>query len=338
MMLKKTLLLCLFSFTIVAHAAFTDHPPVKQFIQHMVQKHHFSESELEACLNQVTIQTEVLTAIAKPAESKPWKHYQTVFLTPERIEQGVVFWQTHAQTLKKAQEKFGVPPEIIIAIIGVETFYGKRTGQYPVLDSLATLAFHYPPRATFFLSELEEFLLLAREEKWDPKQIKGSYAGAMGTPQFIASSYRRYAIDFSGQGQRNLLTNTADAIGSVSHYFKVHGWQPGQPVVFAAQVEGEKFKTIVASKANPKPSHTLQQLPTWGVRVNETKEKTHPYLSHNFALLSLEGHQGTEYWLGAQNFYVITRYNHSDHYAMAAYLLSEKIKAAYEKTAAKARA
>lgn len=173
----------------------TDRSDVKAFVQHMVKTHQFDKKQLETWLNQVQIQPEVLKSIAKPAESLPWYRYEPIFLTPERVNAGVQFWQENAATLTKASEVYGVPPEIIVAILGVETFYGKRAGKYGVFDSLVTLAFDYPPRAKFFRSELEQFLLLARTEKWDPKSIKGSYAGAMGYPQFIASSYHRFAVN-----------------------------------------------------------------------------------------------------------------------------------------------
>ncbi len=193
-----------------------------------------------------------------------------------------------------------------------------------MLDSLVTLGFDYPPRSKFFLSELEEFLLLAREEKWDPTTIKGSYAGAMGKPQFISSSYRRYAIDFNHNGQRDLLNNVDDAIGSVANYFKLNGWKKGDSIVYAANVRGEKFKAVLASGMNPKPDLTIEKMKQLGIGAPKI---TQP--NQSFALIALEGKTGPEYWLGAQNFYVITRYNHSNMYAMAVYNLSEKVKNAY---------
>jgi membrane-bound lytic murein transglycosylase B len=292
----------------------------------MVHKHHFERAQLKAWLSEATISKPILTAIAKPRETLPWYKYEAIFLTKDRINEGVTFWHQHSRTLARAQEKYGVPPEMIIAIIGVETFYGKRTGDHKVLDALVTLGFDYPPRSKFFLSELEEFLVLCREEKWDPAQIKGSYAGAMGNPQFISSSYRRFAVDFNGNGNRDLMSNLDDSIGSVANYFKVNGWQKDGTIVLAAKAQGDKFKPLIASKANPTPSHSLAQLVPFGVEAKESKAKE----TEQFALISLEGKAGSEYWLGGQNFYVITRYNRSDHYAMAVYNLSQKIKDAYQ--------
>ncbi|MBS0289239.1 MAG: lytic murein transglycosylase B [Proteobacteria bacterium] len=327
----KFMLCCLCFFSIFTLSAqekqFTDRDDVKTFIQMMVQKHHFESSQLKSWLNKATIQPSILKAIAKPAEKLPWHRYQPIFLTQQRIDGGVAFWEQNQTALLQAQKKYGVPPEIIIAIIGVETFYGKQTGQYSVLDSLVTLGFEYPPRSQFFLSELAEFLLLAREEKWDPTQVKGSYAGAMGKAQFIASSYRRYGIDFNQNGHRDLINNVDDAIGSVANYFKVHGWQKDALIVIPASVSGDKFQKVLASNNNPKPSFKFENISQLGISLKQSipyKQKQDP-----FSLISLEGKSGPEYWLGANNFYVITRYNHSSLYAMAVYDLSEKIKAAY---------
>ncbi|MBN9288172.1 MAG: lytic murein transglycosylase B [Gammaproteobacteria bacterium 39-13] len=320
------------SFHVIAaptNTSLTERPDVKAFIQDMKRKHHFDEQLLKKWLGQAKIQSSIITTMTKPAEKKPWYKYQAIFLSPQRINDGVTFWQANKAALAKAEKEYGIPPEIVIAIIGVETFYGKHAGQYSVLDALVTLGFDYPPRSKFFLSELEEFLLLAREEKWDPTQIKGSYAGAMGKPQFIASSYRRYAVDFNHTGRRDLLNNVDDAIGSVANYFKVHGWKKGDPIVFPAQVQGDKFKTLIASKSNPKPDHSWQTISQSGVKASADPKKLQ---GQSFALISLEGTMGPQYWLGAQNFYVITRYNHSDHYAMAVYELSQKIKEAYKQT------
>ncbi len=302
----------------------TDREDVKAFVNMMVKKHHFDAVQLKSWLNKAKIQPTILTTISKPAEKMPWHRYEPIFLTQKRIDEGVVFWKQNKAALAKAEKEYGVPAEIITAIIGVETFYGKHAGQHSVLDSLVTLGFDYPPRSKFFLSELEEFLLLAREEKWDPTTIKGSYAGAMGKPQFISSSYRRYAIDFNHNGQRDLMNNVDDAIGSVANYFKLNGWKKGDPIVLPAKVKGEKFKAVLASGMNPKPDLTIQKMTQLGVSGPKV---TPP--NQSFALIALEGKTGPEYWLGAQNFYVITRYNHSNLYAMAVYNLSEKVKSAY---------
>ena len=305
-----------------ASEKFNERPEVQKFIQHMVQKHHFDANQLNQWFSKVSIQPKILAAIAKPAEKLPWYKYEPIFVTSKRINEGVVFWDQNKPALEKAEKQYGIPAEVIIAIIGVETFYGRQQGQYNVLDSLSTLAFDYPPRSKFFLSELEEFLLLAREEKWDPSQIRGSYAGAMGKPQFMPSSYRKFAVDFSAHGKRDLLNDTDDSIGSVANYFKEFGWEKGGEIIIPALAIGEKFKPHIASKFNPEPTLSLNQVTELGIKLNGS----HKLKDQPFALIVLEGKSGPEYWLGAKNFYVITRYNHSDHYAMAVYNLSQKIK------------
>lgn len=332
MKLKIFLITALLFISSISHShtpdvAFTEREDVKTFVQEMVKKHHFDAKTINGWLNSATLQPSIIAAMNKPAEKLPWYKYEQIFLTPKRINEGVEFWKANENTLKQAELKYGVPPEMILAIMGVETFYGKNTGNYRVLDSLVTLGFNYPPRSKFFLSELEEFFVLAREEGWDPTQIKGSYAGAMGKGQFISSSYRRYAVDFNGNGKRDLLQSNEDAIGSVANYFHVHGWQKDTPIVLAAQIKGNDYKKLVASKANPKPEHSLQDLAKVNV-VPKDKPKS-AWRTQPFALVMLEGSNGPEYWLGGQNFYVITRYNHSDHYAMAVYNLSQQIKEAY---------
>jgi membrane-bound lytic murein transglycosylase B len=302
---------------------------VKSFIAEMVKEHHFNAQDLKSKIAKAKIDQEVLANIAKPREKLPWYNYEPIFITSKRIDDGVAFWKKNATSLAQAQKKYGVPPEMIVAILGVETFYGQRTGKHNVFDSLVTLAFHYPPRAAFFRSELKEFLVLARDEKWDVSKLNGSYAGAMGAPQFISSSYRRFAVDANNKGKRD-LNNMDDAIASVANYFKLNGWQAGQPVVFPAIAKGDKFSSFVASKTSPKPSHSLAQWHDLGIEIGAHRAKTNDKTA--FALVSLEEKDGPAYWLGAENFYVITRYNHSDHYAMAAYLLSQKVKEGYSKT------
>lgn len=308
---------------------FADREDVQAFIQHMHQKHQFNKKQLTQWLNQVEIQSDVLTSIAKPAESLTWARYEPIFLTPERVKAGVEFWQQNTALLERASKTYGIPPEIIVSILGVESYYGQKKGKYPVFDSLATLAFDYPPRSKFFKSELEQFLLLARGEEWDPKSIKGSYAGAMGCPQFIASSYHNYAIDFNKDGKRDLLNCIDDAVGSIANYFKSHGWQTNQPIAIKAKTQGKAFEKAIASRSNPKPTYKLASLADLGVKPATTLPAK-PYDQMPFALIALDTKQGKEYWLGAQNFYVITRYNHSEMYAMAVYLLSEQIKTQYQ--------
>jgi membrane-bound lytic murein transglycosylase B len=291
---------------------------VKSFIQEMVDKHNFDAQKLTALFKDVTLKQKIVDAISRPAEGKPWHQYRPIFVTSTRINEGVKFWSENEATLKAAEQKYGVPPEIIVAIIGVETRYGRHKGGYRVMDSLSTLAFAYPKRGEFFRSELEQYLLLTREEKLDPMEIKGSYAGAMGKSQFISSSYRNYAVDFDGDGKRDLWNNNADAIGSVANYFKRHKWQTGGDVAAPAIVGSNHIQTLV--KQGYKPHSTVTELRQRGVTA---KRKVDPDALG--ALIELKQLAGREYWLGLNNFYVITRYNHSPLYAMAVHQLGQAI-------------
>ena len=318
----------LFAFSLISvnacAADFSDKKEVKAFIEQMVKKHKFNKQYLEKLFSQAKIYDSILEAIARPAESKPWYQYRPIFVTKRRVQGGVDFWKKNADALARAEKTYGIPQEIIVAIIGVETRYGKHAGTYPVFDSLATLAFAYPPRATFFKSELEHFLLMAREEKFEADKLLGSYAGAMGMPQFISSSFRRYAVDFDGDGKRDLWNNTTDAIGSVANYFRKHHWKQGQPITHKVEVHGKNYTKLITKSL--KPSHTQLELLINGVILptkiaKELKGK----------LLQLEKPRNPEYWVAWNNFYVITRYNHSALYSMAVYQLSQKIKQDYLK-------
>lgn len=297
-----------------------DEPQLRPFIADMVRKHHFEQSQLEQWFQQVAIQPAILERIAKPAEAKPWHAYRKIFLTEARIQNGLAFWHEHANVLGMVQDRYGVPPEIIVGILGVETGYGQNTGGFRVLDALATLAFEYPKRADFFRKELEEFLLLCREEGTDPLQPKGSYAGAMGLPQFMPSSFRHFAADFDGDQRRDIWSNPADAIASVANYFSAHGWHRGETVAMAAAVQGDGYRQLLDSDL--KPRHRLAQLQAAGVLAPPELAQDTPA-----KLLALEQVEGYDYWLGLHNFYVITRYNHSPLYAMAVHELGQAIKA-----------
>ena len=275
--------------------------------------------ETRALLADARVLDSVLEAIQRPAERKPWHEYREIFITGKRIARGADFWRDHADSLARASERFGVPPEIIVAIIGVESFYGTYRGRLRVLDSLATLGFRYPRRSSFFLSELEEFVLLSSEERLDPRSIKGSYAGAMGIPQFISSSYRRYAIDFDGDGVRDLIGSPEDAIGSIGNYLAMHGWRAGGAVAVPAEVEGEEYRTVVEQGIKPHASLASIRAAGVGFSVEAGQEE-------QGALLEFETKNGHEYWVGLTNFYVITRYNHSRLYALAVLQLAEGIR------------
>ena len=303
---------------------FTYNTRTRSFIDDMVKKHGFDRAELKSLFDEAKKREDILEAIARPAEkTKPWHEYRKIFLTPDRISGGARFWREHADVLKRAAKELQVDPAIIVAIIGVETRYGKHTGSYRVLDALSTLAFAYPPRSKFFRAELEQFLILAREENVDLRTAKGSYAGAMGYGQFIPSSYRNYAIDFNADGRRDLWGNIDDIIGSVANYFHRHGWQSGEPV--ANRVTQGKVPASLVSE-NSKPDKTAGELAALGIRTTPPLSAQHPV-----AVLELQQRTHPEYWLTSKNFYVITRYNRSPLYAMSVYQLSEAIRNAYQK-------
>ena len=318
----------LFALMLAVHTAalqagtYAGRPEVNGFIDEMVEKHGFERAALETLFGQVEKKQSILDAISRPAEAKPWHEYRPIFLTPSRIDGGVQYWRENRDVLDKAAEKFGVDPRVVVAIIGVETRYGRHAGRYRVADALATLAFDYPPRAKFFRSELEQFLLLTREERVDPLEAKGSYAGAMGHGQFIPSSYREYAVDFDGDGHRDLWHSRYDIIGSVANYLSRHGWQHRAPVAHPGQVSGNDYHAYLDKGL--KPATPLGKLRAAGVRVADDLPDDLPA-----ALLELEGKHGPEYWVGFNNFYVITRYNRSPLYAMAVHQLSEEIEKQY---------
>ena len=294
---------------------------VQNFIQHMMDKHNFERPQLKLLFKSIKQRESVLKAISTPAERKKrWFEYRPIFLQQARIDAGVKFWQENQQILEEVEQIYGVPPEIIVAIIGVETYYGRITGKHPVFESLVTLGFDYPKRAQFFLSELEHFLLMCREEGFDPSKMLGSYAGAMGVGQFISSSYRRYAVDQDQDGKRDLWTNNQDIIGSVANYFKQHGWRQHHAIASSAHFTGDPSRIDAANKL--KPSFKYSQLNKQGfIADNPVGMKEDVSL---FVLDVSDDEQ--EYWIGQHNFYVITRYNHSHMYAMAVYQLSQEIK------------
>ena len=310
--------------TVLQAQSYNQREDVKQFIQKMVNKHQFDEELLNYWLENVKQQKTALDAIARPAEGRlTWAKYRKIFLTHKRIKQGVAFWRENKDLLAKAEKEFGVPAQIIVGILGVETFYGRRIGNYPVLDALVSLGFDYPPRGKFFRSELEHFLLMAREEKTDPRLLKGSYAGAMGMPQFISSSFREYAIDFDGDKKRDLWQSKADVIGSVANYFKRHGWKVGQDIASRASVPAS---AVALASKKMRPHTPIKTYLAAGVSALKPLDKNTPA-----TLLELDGNMGMEYWLTLNNFYVITRYNHSPLYAMAVYQLGQAVATDYHK-------
>jgi len=295
-------------------------PVIKSFIKDMEKKHGFDKSALRELFSKAEIKPEIIEKMTRPAEAWPWHRYRNLFLKQERIDQGVSFWRENEDLLQRAEKKYGVPAEVIVAILGVETKYGRIKGTFRLIDSLTTLVLDYPKRSKFFKRELEQFLLLAREEGFDPLTLTGSYAGAMGKPQFISSSYRHYAIDFSGDGVRDLLNNTADAVGSIASYLARHGWQRGEPITVEAKVSGKKYQKLI--KKGLKPKVKVAKFQDYGV---QTQASLKP--NAKAALIELEKTEETkEHWVVLKNFYAITRYNHSPLYAMAAYQLGQSIK------------
>jgi len=287
----------------IALANFADRPDVKKFITQMTKKHHFVKSELVTLFNHVKIKPIVIQSIKAPLEIKPWYAYQKLFVTEWRIRQGAEFWNKYQSTLERAEKIYGVPASIIVATIGVETKYGQNTGEHRVIDALSNIAFSSSPRAPFFRSELEQFLLLVREHHLNPLNVMGSYAGAIGQPQFMPSSYRFYAVNFSGNSRIDLSHNEVDVIGSVANYYNKHGWKTNQPVVARAPTQAQPFGFLTHNRS---PA-------AFTVSGQKTK------------LVELQGYYGREYWLAYPNFDVIKRYNPSDLYAMAVYQLSYQI-------------
>ncbi|MEQ3762234.1 MAG: lytic murein transglycosylase B [Alcanivorax sp.] len=303
----------------LAVAGYDTHPRVDEFTAEVQKDYGIPAAEVKQWLTQAEKMDSVLEAIQRPAEgTMNWARYQDIFLTEKRTNAGKNFLENQAEVLQAAEDKYGVPKEIITAIIGVETYYGTRQGSYRVLDSLSTLAFDYPKRPLFW-RELKAMFALARDEGVDPGTIKGSYAGAMGYGQFIPTSYLAYAVDGDGDGKRDLWGNPIDAIHSVANYFKVHGWKTGEPVTQRVKVSGDSYEPLV--NVSRKPQHVVSDLTKAGVTL------TYPVAGDKPAnLIKLEGKQGDEFWLGEYNFYVITQYNHSKLYAMAVYQLSESLK------------
>lgn len=302
-----------------AHADYADRADVQAYIAELVAEHGFDEVQLTDLFRQARRKDQILESIARPAERiLKWHEYRRIFLKEPRISQGLDFWAANDEALKEAEETYGVPPEYIVAVLGVETRYGRVSGSYRVLDALTTLAFDYPPRSAFFRKELTEYLLLAREEGRDPLWFTGSYAGAMGYGQFIPSSFRAYAVDFDGDGYRDIWTNERDAIGSVANYFARHGWRAAAPVAIRVDVEGEAADAVANESLNLQ--RTVGELRSLGVVVDGIADVEEAGLYR----MMLE--DGSEYWLGLNNFYVITRYNRSRLYALAVHQLSQAIK------------
>lgn len=313
---------CLWPTLSCAGDNYGNNPAAAVVVDELVAEEGFNREELIAVFSQAERKDSILTAIARPAEkTKPWYQYREIFLNKQREDQGVEFWTKHRVTLEKAQREFGVPAEIIVAIIGVETYYGRVAGSYRVIDALSTLAFDYPPRSPFFTAELKNFLILTRDQGMDPTEMMGSYAGAMGYGQFMPSSYRGYAVDFDNDDIVDIWANPVDAIGSVANYFKQHGWREGEVVVAPATAAADTPDSIfVHNRDGLVPARTVAQFAADGVVAKIALDPDALATAMKFEL-----EDGYEYWLGLHNFYVITRYNLSSMYAMSVYQLSQRL-------------
>ena len=319
--MKKFLILMFFCASCYA----TEHPGSDDFIKREVAEHGLAESDVRALLQGAEYKQSIVDAISRPAEGKAWHEYRPIFLTEKRINEGVEFWQQNQELITTVAQEYGVDEEVIVSIIGVETFYGRITGGYRTLDALVTLGFYYPDnlssdRSPFFTSELMHYLVLAGEEGLPADEITGSYAGAMGMGQFMPSSYRQYAVDFDGDGSRDLWRSTSDVVGSVANYLHRHGWQAGQPVTRRAWA-GKEADFAAISKRNFKPTLSVSE---WQEKGFHSSNELSPDLSA--AVIKLKEADRSTYWLTFKNFYVITRYNRSPKYAMAVFELSQEIK------------
>lgn len=329
---RRTLIAAVASTAMVGKLAAQPAPRVlsaetEAFIDEMVERHQFDRDALRATFSQVRVQNQVLGAMNSQYKPRPWFEYRPAFVNRPRIAGGVRFWQDNVAVLERARAHWGVPPELVVATIAAETLFGKMMGSHPVLDSLATLAFDFPKRGPFFRGELEQFLLLARELSIDPAQPRGSFAGAMGIPQFMPTSYRKYAVDFDGDGRIDLFRSAPDAIGSVANYYRVFGWVTGGPVTVRVSAPADLAEA--QAKLGIRPHTTAGALRELGfVPVSEVDAALPAMV---FPLVQKEG---TEYWFGFDNFFVITRYNRAIHYAMAVFELAREIRAARPGTTA----
>ena len=314
---------CVFLFFSHARADLLQRAEVTSFIRDMVAEYNYDADELHDVLGKVQLSEKVIAAISRPAEALPWYRYRPIFMKPGRIKGGVEFWRRNKTQLERATEAYGIPAEIMVAVIGVETKYGRIKGSFKVINSLSTLAFDYPKRSKFFSRELKHYLLLTREQSLDPHLLKGSYAGAMGIPQFIPSSYRAYAVDFDEDGLTDIWENPTDAIGSVGNYFKRHGWIEGAGIVIPAGIPDGDISALLTKGLELKL--TMADVAASGVTTGTGIDA-----AEKVKLLQLENRDGHEYWVALHNFYVITRYNHSAMYAMAVYQLATAIKARYQ--------
>ena len=316
---------------IAVPAAAADLPGIPQFIDEMVTRHNFKREELVSAFEHVQPLPAVIEAISRPATLKPWPEYRAAFVNPERIRLGLKFWAKYRKTLQAAERKYGVPQEIILAVIGVETIYGQDPGSFRTLDALTTLAFAYPPRADFFRKELENYLLLAREQQFDLLSVRGSYAGALGIPQFMPSSYRAYAVDFNDNHRIDLLHEDRDAIGSVASYLKGYGWIAAAPDGSQHSGRGAPpvaLRVRVSADSCPGDVSTPRTLAAWSAAGITGIGKPLRDSELQARLIDFTLADSKEFWLAFNNFEVIRSYNNSDYYAMTVFQLAQALKQA----------
>ncbi len=295
-----------------------------KFTQNMISQYNFQPAEINRIMQHIKYNPKVIKAITHPAEKKSWKWYKNFFITDSRVTSGIAYWQAHQKTLQQVQEKYGVDPSVIVSIIGIESAYGRNTGGFNTLNALGTLAFYYPRRAAFFQKELAQFLILTREQQIPTMEMTASYAGALGIPQFMPSSYRHYAVDFSGTKHIDLLHDHDDAIASIGNYLKEAGWIKGQPI--ASHINNQSAVTPNLVSKNTKPQHSLSWYTSYHIHIANIYPN-----NPKAALVGLDNFDSKEYWLTFKNFDAIMRYNPRVNYAMAIYQLSDKIKQGYQR-------
>jgi membrane-bound lytic murein transglycosylase B len=321
----------LFAATAAAAVRAPVHPGQDAFARELAleaatQRPELTEARIHEILNGAVKQQAIIDAMMRPAEAKPWHQYRPIFISKQRIDGGVAFWREHAQLLEPIAKKYGVPPEIIVAIIGVETSYGGNTGRWRVLDALATLAFHYPPRAKYFRGELKRLLLIEDRFPMPLDELKGSYAGAMGLGQFMPTSYATWAVDHDQNGRIDLWQDDGDIFASVANYFVAHGWESGQPI---ADPVLRADRARVLQPAGYEPVYSIAQLGEWGYTPRANRDGTLAA-----TLVRVDGVDGDEFWITYRNFFVVTRYNRSPLYSLAVMQLAQQIAAAHAPGAA----
>lgn len=333
-MLKIRLVLCCFltlfaTSSLLADADLVKRDDVQTFIAHMEKDYDFSKAELEKVFTAVEARPQVIKSISHPLEANPWKHYRSLFMTQKKIDEGVAFWNKYKDALDKASKQFQMDPSVIVATIGVESNYGSNVGKFRVIDALSDISFNYPSRKKFFTYELEQFLLMTRENNLDPLEVKGSYAGAIGMPQFMPDSFRNYAVDFSDKHHIDLTNNTVDVIGSIANYYHKKGWEQGHAIAAPAEKETAQKNSEKIIVNNMHDFYTEQKLTDAGYN----SESAMPQGETKAMVLDLKSQDSDEYWMGYNNFAVIMKYNSSVLYAMVITQLSRKIQVAYEQQA-----